>query len=983
MSQQKFKLAASFIKKFLPTSSRLNGLSNFIHRRTYSRILDENNLNQQESWRDTVERAVNGTINMQKKHMKPSDFDPIASKDFAEEMFERVYDMKFVPPGRGLWAMGSPITEERFLYAALNNCAFVSTAGFHHGGDLIRPFTFLMDASMLGVGVGFDTKGAGAIWISDHLPTTTREFVIPDSREGWVQGLEVLLNHYFYRKSKPVFNFSLIRPAGALIKGFGGISGGPEPLQILLQSVEGVLESHKGRHLGITGIVDIMNMIGKCIVSGNVRRTAEIAFGDTSDEFLDLKNYSVNPHRASYGWTSNNSVFVNRGDTYEPIVKRILDNGEPGLVWLRSMREYSRFCDAPTYSDLNAGGSNPCITGDTLIFTTEGPKRAIDLLNTPFQVYVDGKAYDCHTGVFPTGVKDVFELKTKEGHSIKLTADHKVLVCDRMSEKKRFLKWVPAEKLRPGDMVVLNNTRDFSIGWMGSHSFDEGWLMGLLLVKGTLDSKTQTASLACAWNYDFDMHDFVLSKIKSLGDMNQGFVDNTKLWELAQELGIDDDKSISFDLCHNTSSWFQRGLISGLYDAIGFFSYYDACIELELPNKEQLQIVQLMLIHLGINSAIHNESETTTKLVISKDNLSTFFARIPLFNPRYSKLIDYFLKHAPERFVATMTEMNYVGMQPVFDCTVEKVHRFGANGIIVHNCVEMTLESFELCCLVETFPHNHENLKDFLRTLEFAFEYAKTVSLGKTPWKETNRVMSRNHRIGTSMSGIAQYISKFGMESLYTLCHEGYNHIRDIDERLSSRFRVPGSVKVTTIKPSGTTSLLAGATPGMHYPIAPFYKRRVRLPSNSSLVPCLRRSGYHVEAAFEGNNTSVVEFPVSLGNSDIPCVQDVSVHDQLALAAFLQRNWSDNGVSCTVTFDPQKETVESLTKELNHFQHHLKAVSFLPNIPNVYPQMPYEAISEAEYLRLSKDLKPLDWGSGQDSFIPRVHEFCDGDKCEV
>lgn len=74
-------------------------------------------------------------------------------------MFDKIYRMKFLPPGRGLWAMGSSITEEKMSYAALNNCAFVSTQDLKHEGS--KPFTFLMDAAMLGVGVGFDTLGAG------------------------------------------------------------------------------------------------------------------------------------------------------------------------------------------------------------------------------------------------------------------------------------------------------------------------------------------------------------------------------------------------------------------------------------------------------------------------------------------------------------------------------------------------------------------------------------------------------------------------------------------------------------------------------------------------------------------------------------------------------------------------------------------------------------------------------------------------------
>merc|ERR1711871_958617 len=107
-------------------------------------------------------------------------------------MFELIHEMKFLPPGRGLWAMGTPITEERGLYAALNNCAFVSTRDLagdeSRGVQSTEPFTFLMDAAMLGVGVGFDTEGAGftlPLAVSAVNGVDAGTFVVPDSREGW------------------------------------------------------------------------------------------------------------------------------------------------------------------------------------------------------------------------------------------------------------------------------------------------------------------------------------------------------------------------------------------------------------------------------------------------------------------------------------------------------------------------------------------------------------------------------------------------------------------------------------------------------------------------------------------------------------------------------------------------------------------------------------------------------------------------------
>ena len=181
-------------------------------------------------------------------------------------------------------------------------------------------------------------------------------------------------------------------------------------------------------------------------------------------------------------------------------------------------------------------------------------------------------------------------------------------------------------------------------------------------------------------------------------------------------------------------------------------------------------------------------------------------------------------------------------------------------------CLEQTLESNEMCCLVETFPHRHDSIEDFKRTLELAVIYAKTVTLGPTHWPETNAIMLRNRRIGTSMSGIAQFIAARGMNALYEWCDKGYAFVKEQDMYISERFAVPRSIKTTSIKPSGTVSLLAGATPGMHFPESRFYIRRVRLDASSPLVAALREAGYRVERAeSDPENTMVVEFPIDAG----------------------------------------------------------------------------------------------------------------------
>jgi ribonucleoside-triphosphate reductase len=199
-------------------------------------------------------------------------------------------------------------------------------------------------------------------------------------------------------------------------------------------------------------------------------------------------------------------------------------------------------------------------------------------------------------------------------------------------------------------------------------------------------------------------------------------------------------------------------------------------------------------------------------------------------------------------------------------------------------------------CLVETFPDKHESLEDFKKTLKYAYLYAKTVTLGRTHWPESNRVLLRNRRIGCSLSGIAQFLSTKGLHSLKEWCIEGYNAIQQYDKVYSDWLAIPRSIKTTCIKPSGTVSLLAGATPGMHYPTSSYYIRRVRLPNTSELLPSLKEAGYFVEAAVESPETTVVvEFPVNVGSS-VRKSGDVSMWEQLSLASFLQEYWADNQV---------------------------------------------------------------------------------------
>jgi ribonucleoside-triphosphate reductase len=293
-------------------------------------------------------------------------------------------------------------------------------------------------------------------------------------------------------------------------------------------------------------------------------------------------------------------------------------------------------------------------------------------------------------------------------------------------------------------------------------------------------------------------------------------------------------------------------------------------------------------------------------------------------------------------------------------------------------CVEQTLWDKELCCLVETYPTHHDSLEDYLETLRVAYQYAKTVTLVPTLDPGTNMVMQRNRRIGCSMTGIVQTINKFGYREFFRWCESGYGYIQQLDKDYSNWLCIPRSIKTTSVKPSGTVSLLAGATPGVHWEHAPYYIRRMRFSTNHPLVEMCRRSGYEVEPDAYADNTIVVAFPIHA-----PYVRqrkaDVPLWEKIDLAAQMQRYWSDNQVSCTAEFNPDKER-DQISEILAAYEDRLKAIVFLPAYGHGYKQPPYEEISTERYEEMMSRIKPLE---GE---LEHEHElesrFCDG-ICEL
>lgn len=327
-------------------------------KRTYARRLEENNPNSEtEEFPDTVNRVVLAANDQLKVGLTPEE---------QERLRGYLLALKGTVAGRFLWQMGTKTVDQLGL-ASLQNCAFVVV------DEPVRPFTWAMDMLMLGSGVGYNIQREHVSKlppVRENFSAPTRtdnasaDFIVPDTREGWVKLLGKTLKAAFLSdKNEPTFTYStqLIRGKGAPIKGFGGTASGPEDLCWGIAEISKILTKRAGKQIRPIDALDMMNIIGAVVVAGNVRRSAQIAIGDCDDvEFLLSKRWDMGTI-PSWRAMSNNSVVCNDiRDLHEYFWDGYVGKGEPfGLINLELSRAIGRLGETE-YPDPDVMGYNPC-----------------------------------------------------------------------------------------------------------------------------------------------------------------------------------------------------------------------------------------------------------------------------------------------------------------------------------------------------------------------------------------------------------------------------------------------------------------------------------------------------------------------------------------------------------------------------------------------------------------------------------------------
>lgn len=297
--------------------------------------------------------------------------------------------------------------------------------------------------------------------------------------------------------------------------------------------------------------------------------------------------------------------------------------------------------------------------------------------------------------------------------------------------------------------------------------------------------------------------------------------------------------------------------------------------------------------------------------------------------------------------------------------------------VVTNPCSEITLCPYESCNLYDIVLPRLKDAEEFRTAARLGYLTTKIISCVPALYEETNRIREQNHRLGIGVTGFLQ-AKRFHDADLFGSI---YRHIEELDEHYSPLMGVGKSIKLTTVKPSGTMSLLPGVSHGVHPAFAPYYIRRIRMANGDPLVDACRAHGFNVEPMLNqdrtrDHNTMVVEFPVK-HDADV-YKDDISAIQQLEYASWLQEHWSDNSVSCSVYYSPDElPDIKAWLSE--NYETRIKSVSFFLRQKHGFLHAPYEEISQERYAELAAKCTPLTAVADPGGF--EIDEGCDNGVC--
>ncbi len=603
------------------------------------------------------------------------------------------------------------------------------------------------------------------------------------------------------------FSFTRLRASDDIVASTKGVASGPVSFMRIFDVTTDVIKQggkRRGANMGILNYnhPNIMDFITSKDAENKILSNFNISVGVNDEFFEKLDNDDnidlINPRD---GKVMNR---VKASTLWNSIINHAWTTGDPGMIFLDEINKKN-----PVKNIGYIESTNPCVTGDTRIYTSEGIKTAKQLYDEgeSLNVKIDGRfggSFKQSSNVIYTGFRDVYRITTSEGFDISVTGDHKIYSEER--------GWTEALKLKKGEKIrILNEGGSF-----GSHgSLEKGRVLGWLVGDGHINRGNNNDRAVLSF-YDEDrsfapqFENYVNNIVRpstNNRDYHIGMVNiesrncitiaSERLKEFASEYDLINEKLKIPDTVFAGTMEMQKGFLQALFEADGTVlkagkSRY--AVRLGSISLDLLKQVQTLLLNFGIYSTIYqsrkkagikmlpdssrnirlytvqdfHELNISGKDLISYANLIRFISDRK--NTKLNEIVQSYTRGPYKTsFTARINSIEYSGKSDVYDLVEPSTHSFIANGIVVHNCGEQPLLPYESCNLgsinlakfVENGTFNYDRYRD---TIDVATRFLENVvDANKFPVESIKNMTRKTRKIGLGIMGFADALIMLGI----------------------------------------------------------------------------------------------------------------------------------------------------------------------------------------------------------------------------
>ncbi|WP_460192691.1 ribonucleoside-triphosphate reductase, adenosylcobalamin-dependent [Thermosynechococcus sp. FA-CM-4201] len=1020
--------------------------------RTYSR---QNEAGERESWQQVCDRTLQGLQEV--GHLTAAE---------VALLREMQQDLKALPSGRWLWVGGTDWVRQPENFSGAYNCTSTNVVDWDS-------FGLMMDLAMQGCGtgaileqkyisqlppicnrlevtvigqIGQTPKEARQEQTTVILTGQTCQIKVGDSRQGWVKSYQTLLelasNSQLGGSVQVTIDISDVRPTGERLKGFGGVAN-PVKLPDLYHRCAALLNAAVGRQLTSVECCLLIDEAAVVVVAGNVRRSAGIRQGASEDEAFaqakqnlwqqdDQGNWRIDPKRDALRMANHTRVFHTKPSLEEctNAVRSQFYSGEGAIQWAGEAIARAN-ADLLTTADLKQAflrayenqqgeaflrqllptidqrelahrlgryGLNPCVTGDTWVLTEAGPRQVKDLIGQQHGTYVNGELFSTTAaGFFLSGIQPVLKLTTREGYTLRLTANHRLLKVTAQTPKRQYTEWVEAGQLHGGDRLLLHNHRDLT-PWAGKGTWEEGRYAAQALYQVVTGSAAlQTQAAPCFTEIAHRQNNWIAVLPHSL------------------------EKNFSLITIEEGSYAFYCGFLREIFATTQLTSI--PRLHVTLGDRQLASLIQRMLLRLGIVSLVAESS-----LVIQGDNLTTLARVLDLGAIAHNDSLPL------ERFTVVVESIIPDGIEPVYDCTVPGPNCFDANGFVAHNCGEIIGADFH-CNLAEIHLNQIDPADTITQEKAFKAGALSVAALLNHRFVVDRYQYSRaiDPIVGVSFTGLFDFcVHAFGVPWLEwwaagrpdttqgrefkvqeaAFLQRWRQIVHETVWEYCDRHGLKRPNRCTTVQPSGTKSLLTGASPGWHPPKAQRFIRRITFRKGDPVAMACYDFGYNIipsqsdkdetgkllDDPFDPRCTEwLVEIPVAVSWADLPGADTIDISQFSALAQFdfymqVQQHYTTHNTSATIELrEPEVEPLATaIYTAIQQDQGYISAALLARfDAHETFPRLPFEPISkeryEQEVAAVARRKRVNDFHEALSRYTQPLMEAgpagCDSDKC--